>query len=190
MDVAQSEKEKELAETITAKANQMSKLISRLLLLSRIDGNRQKIFKEKVDIAVIADISAESLRAMADEKGIKINVPENTIVEADEALILSAVTNLVSNGVKYGKNGGYVNISAVKNNGKTEIAVSDNGMGISDENISKIWDRFYRADDVRNDEYGSCGLGLSMVKSIAELHGGGVSVKSELGKGTEFKIIL
>ena len=89
-----------------------------------------------------------------------------------------------------GKNGGYVNISAVKNNGKTEIAVSDNGMGISDENISKIWDRFYRADDVRNDEYGSCGLGLSMVKSIAELHGGGVSVKSELGKGTEFKIVL
>lgn len=192
LDVAQSEKEKELAETITAKANQMSKLISRLLLLSRIDGNRQKIFKEKVDIAVIADISAESLRALADEKGIKINVnvPENTIVEADEALILSAVTNLVSNGVKYGKNGGYVNISAVKNNGKTEIAVSDNGMGISDENISKIWDRFYRADDVRNDEYGSCGLGLSMVKSIAELHGGGVSVKSKLGKGTEFKIVL
>lgn len=63
-------------------------------------------------------------------------------------------------------------------------------IGISSENLEKIWDRFYRVDDVRNDEYGSSGLGLSMVKSIVELHNGKIFVKSQLGKGTEFRIVL
>ena len=63
-------------------------------------------------------------------------------------------------------------------------------IGISSENLEKIWGRFYRVDDVRNDEYGSSGLGLSMVKSIVELHNGKIFVKSQLGKGTEFRIVL
>lgn len=117
-------------------------------------------------------------------------VPENTIVAADEALILSAVTNLISNGIKYGKQGGHIEISASKGDTQTEIVVSDDGIGISKENINKIWGRFFRVDDVRNDEYGSCGLGLSMVMSIVRLHGGSAEVKSEVGKGTEFRITL
>ncbi|UKI35315.1 MAG: HAMP domain-containing histidine kinase [Clostridiales bacterium] len=147
-----------------------------------------------MDIAVIADISAESLRALADEKGIKINVnvPEKYHCGsgrgADFERGYKSCEQRCKNTAKKRRICEY--FRGEKNNGKTEIAVSDNGIGISDENISKIWDRFYRADDVRNDEYGSCGLGLSMVKSIAELHGGDVSVKSELGKGTEFKIVL
>ena len=72
----------------------------------------------------------------------------------------------------------------------TEIIISDNGMGISAEHLDKIWTRFYRIDDVRNDEYSSNGLGLAMVKSIIELHGGEIFVKSEYGKGTEFRIVL
>ena len=68
--------------------------------------------------------------------------------------------------------------------------VADDGVGISQENIDKIWTRFYRIDDVRNDEYGSNGLGLAMVKSIVELHGGTIDVKSRLGEGTEFIITL
>ena len=78
----------------------------------------------------------------------------------------------------------------MKNGDRTEIVVADNGVGIADEHIGKIWTRFYRVDDVRNDEYGSNGLGLSMVKSIIELHGGEISVKSEVDKGTVFRIIL
>lgn len=72
----------------------------------------------------------------------------------------------------------------------TEIVVSDDGVGIAEEHIDKIWTRFYRVDDVRNDVYGSCGLGLPMIKSIIELHGGEITVKSTLGHGTEFRIIL
>ncbi|MDO5479850.1 MAG: HAMP domain-containing sensor histidine kinase, partial [Clostridia bacterium] len=192
LDIAKDEKEKELAGTIVDKSKQVSKLVSRLLLLARIDQNRQKFNKEKVDLGVIIDVAIDSMKELAAQKEILLfsNVPEGTIVDADESLLLSAITNLISNGIKYGKESGHVSVSASKNGDKTEIIVADNGVGISEEHIDKIWTRFYRVDDVRNDEYGSSGLGLSMVKSIIELHGGEISVKSQLGKGTQFRVIL
>ena len=192
LDIAKDEKEKELAGTIVDKSKQVSKLVSRLLLLARIDQNRQKFNKEKVDMGVLIDVAVDSMKELAAQKDILLfsNVPEGTIVNADESLLLSAITNLISNGIKYGKESGHVSVSASKNGDKTEIIVADNGVGISEEHIDKIWTRFYRVDDVRNDEYGSSGLGLSMVKSIIELHGGEITVKSTLGQGTEFRIIL
>ncbi len=192
LDIAKDEKEKELAVTIVDKSKQISKLVSRLLLLARIDSRRQKINKEKVDLGVIVDVAFESMKNSASEKGISLlsDVDEGMVINADESLILSAVTNLLSNGIKYGKKGGYVSVSASKNGDLTEIVVADNGIGIAEKNIDKIWKRFYRVDDVRNDEYGSSGLGLSMVKSIIELHGGEISVKSKLGEGSKFKIVM
>ena len=190
LDIAKDEKEKELAQTIVDKSKQISKLVSRLLLLARIDQNRQKFNKEKVDLGVIVDVAIDSMKELASQKGILLfaNVPEGMIVDADESLLLSAITNLISNGIKYGKESGHVSVSASKLSDKTEIVVADNGVGISEEHIDKIWTRFYRVDDVRNDEYGSSGLGLSMVKSIIKLHGGEITVKSEIGKGTKFRI--
>ena len=192
LDIAKDEKEKELAQTIVDKSKQVSKLVSRLLLLARIDQNRQKFNKEKVDLGVIVDVAIDSMKELAAQKGILLfaNVPEGMIVDADESLLLSAITNLISNGIKYGKESGHVSVSASKLSDKTEIVVADNGVGISEEHIDKIWTRFYRVDDVRNDEYGSSGLGLSMVKSIIKLHGGKITVKSEIGKGTKFRIEL
>ncbi len=192
LDIAKDEKEKELAQTIVDKSKQVSKLVSRLLLLARIDQHRQKFNKEKVDLGVIIDVAVDSMKELAAQKEILLfaNVPEGMIVDADESLLLSAITNLISNGIKYSKESGRVLVSALKFGDRTEIVVADNGVGISEEHIDKIWTRFYRVDDVRNDEYGSSGLGLSMVKSIIELHGGDISVKSEIGKGTEFRIVL
>ncbi|MDY4212427.1 MAG: HAMP domain-containing sensor histidine kinase [Eubacteriales bacterium] len=192
LDIAKDEKERELAQTIVDKSKQVSKLVSRLLLLARIDQNRQKFNKEKVDIGVIIDVAVDSMKELAAQKDILLfsNVPEGTIVDADESLLLSAITNLISNGIKYGNESGHVSVSASKVGDKTEIIVADNGVGISEEHIDKIWTRFYRVDDVRNDEYGSSGLGLAMVKSIIELHGGEITVKSSLGRGTEFRIML
>lgn len=192
LDIAKDEKEKELAQTIVDKSKQISKLVSRLLLIARIDQNRQKFNKEKVDLGVIIDVAIDSMKELASQKEILLfaNASEGTIVDADESLLLSAITNLISNGIKYGKESGHVLVSASKLGDRTEIVVSDNGVGISDEHIDKIWTRFYRVDDVRNDEYGSSGLGLSMVKSIIELHGGEITVKSSPGHGTEFRIML
>ena len=192
LDIAENEKEKELAQNVVDKAKQVSKLITRLLLLARIDQKRQKFNKEKVDLSVLVDIAVSSVQELAEQKEVMLlsDIPEGPIVDADEALLLSAITNLISNGIKYGNKSGYVSVSAAKNGDKTEIIVADNGVGISEEYIDKIWTRFYRVDDARNDEYGSSGLGLSMVKSIIELHGGEIFVRSTLGEGTEFRIVL
>ncbi|MBR5157412.1 MAG: HAMP domain-containing histidine kinase [Clostridia bacterium] len=192
LDIAKDEKEKELAQTIVDKANQVSKLVSRLLLLARIDQHRQTFNKDKIDLGVLVDIAVDGMKELAAQKEILLfaNVPEGTIVDADESLLLSAITNLISNGIKYGKEAGHVSVSASKLGDGTEIVVADNGAGISEEHIDKIWTRFYRVDDVRNDEYGSSGLGLPMVKSIIELHGGEITAKSSIGHGTEFRIVL
>ena len=192
LDIAKENKEKELAQTIVDKSKQVSKLVSRLLLLARIDQNRQKFNKEKVDLSVLVDIAIDGLKELAAQKDILLltNVPEGMIVNVDEPLLLSAITNLISNGIKYGNHSGYVAVSASKFGNKTEIIVADNGVGISNEHLDKIWGRFYRVDDVRNDEYGSSGLGLAMVKSIIELHGGTISVNSKIGQGTEFRMML
>lgn len=192
LDIAKNEKERELAQNIVDKANQVSKLVSRLLLLARIDQSRQKFNKEKADLGVLVDIAVDSMKDLASKKDILLltNVADGIIVEADESLLLSALTNLISNGIKYGKESGHVSVSASKIGNSTEIIVADNGIGISEEHIDKVWGRFFRVDDVRNDDYGSSGLGLAMVKSIIELHGGEISVRSELGKGTEFRIVL
>ena len=189
-EIADTDKERELAETIVAKAKQLSALVSHLLLLARIDSNRQRLNKEKIDFSVVADIVVQNMEALAVQKNINLftSVQEDAMIYADEALITSAISNLVSNAIKYGRESGYVMISASQINGNVEITVKDNGIGISNEYLEKIWTRFYRVDKVRNDEYGSCGLGLSMVKSIVELHGGKIYVKSIPNEGTEFII--
>ena len=192
LDIAKDDKEKELASTIVDKSRQISSLISRLLLLARIDQNRQKINKEKVDISVLIDIALDSVKSLSDSKNINItkDVEENCIVEADETLLLSAVTNLLSNALKYGKEYGNVEIIVSKFENNIKIIIRDDGIGIAHENLDKIWTRFYRVDDVRNDEYQSSGLGLSVVKSIVELHGGEIFVKSKQYEGTEFTVLI
>ena len=192
LEIAETEKERELAQNIVDKAKQMSKLVSSLLLLSRIDQNRQRVAKEETELGVLIDVAIETVKYIAEEKNIAVNadIEENLTVCADETLMLSVITNLISNAIKYGRESGSVNVSAMRKDGLVNILVKDDGIGIPKEKLEKIWDRFYRVDGVRNDEYGSNGLGLSMVKSIVELHGGTISVKSELGKGTEFKMVL
>lgn len=192
LELAENDKERELAETVVTKAKQMTKLVSRLLLLARIDQNRQAFHKEKVDLGVLIDIAAEGFKPLAAQKNILllVHTADNLIVDADESLLLSAISNLISNGIKYGKESGHITVSASKFGESAEIIVADNGIGIAEEHLDKIWGRFYRVDDVRNDDCGSSGLGLSMVKSIIELHSGKITVKSTLGQGTSFRILL
>lgn len=191
-EIATDEKEKELANSIVLKANQLTKLVSSLLLLSRIDQNRQKIKMEKIDLSEVVDISLGNASKLAKEKNttVVLNVSDGIIVNADESLLISAVTNIICNGIKYGKQDGNLWISANVCNSKVNISIADDGVGISNNNIDKIWGRFYRIDDVRNDEYGSNGLGLAVVKSIIKLHGGEITVNSEEGNGSEFIITL
>jgi len=180
------------AEDIVFEANKLTLLVERLLLLARIDNNRQKLDKKETDLHSVIDnvISAQSEFAIQKNITFQVELGQAYKMFADEALITSAIGNLVNNAIKYGIAGGYVKISAFDSDDGINITIKDNGIGISKENIDKIWTRFFKIDDVRNDEYGSCGMGLSMVKSIIDLHDGKIDVNSVFGEGTEFTIIL
>lgn len=192
LDIVENEKERELAADIVFEANRLSSLVAKLLTLSRIDNNRQKLNKREIDPEAMIDSVVYAMAELAEKKNIKIDTEVNCRrhLFADEDLLVSALGNLVSNAIKYSRENGLIIISAYDAEDGITFSVKDTGIGIAPENIEKIWTRFYRADDVRNEEDGSCGLGLSIVKSIVDLHGGKAEAYSVLDVGSEFCITL
>ena len=108
----------------------------------------------------------------------------------DESQMYQLVNNLVSNAIKYNKPGGRVDVSLSKSDGCALLTVADTGIGIPEDRIDKIFERFYVVDKSRNKKISSTGLGLSIVKHIVKAHDGTVSVKSQKGAGTEFTVKL
>lgn len=111
-------------------------------------------------------------------------------LRADEARLQEVIYNLLDNAVKYSQPGGSITVSAVGNGDRMSLSVSDNGAGIPAQDLSRIFERFYRADKARHQHLGGTGLGLSIVKHIAQLHGGNVEAESELGRGTTVRVHL
>lgn len=108
----------------------------------------------------------------------------------DKQAVTQLLSNLLENALRYTEPGGRVTVSLKKRASHVLIHVADNGIGIPEGSLSHIFDRFYRVDTSRSRDSGGSGLGLSIVKAIAEAHGGGVEVKSTFGSGTEFTVSL
>ncbi|MBI5418297.1 ATP-binding protein [Candidatus Poribacteria bacterium] len=123
---------------------------------------------------------------------VKVNIPDNIAqVSADEAKIEQVLLNLIDNAIKYNKHNGCIIIDAVECNASSiRISIADTGIGISKEDLPRIFERFYRIDKARSRELGGTGLGLSIVKHIINAHNGEVYVTSEIDKGSTFNFIL
>ena len=184
------EKMENSLKSVLKESIKMSQMISQLLMLSKMDKGHQKLNIEKVNLSELLDIIIDTQQIAADNKNIKINsvISPDIVIPADEILIMRLFINLITNAVNYGKENGYINIELFKFKDKIISKISDNGIGIAQENINKIWTRFYQVDSSRSSD--SSGLGLSMVKWIVEAHKGSISVKSELNKGTSFTVEL
>ena len=111
-------------------------------------------------------------------------------VRGDETQLTSMFSNLVENAVKYTPRGGRVEVTGSSDEDEVVVRVSDSGIGISEEGLPRIFERFYRVDKARSKETGGTGLGLSIVRHIAENHGGRVTVESTLGEGSTFTVHL
>ena len=172
--------------TIKKENERMTKMISQLLFLSRGYEGRIRFEPEEFILWDLVQSVVEVSFIKAQEKNISIhnNVPEGLVIFADQSLFIQLFVNLVDNAVKYGHEGGNVWIEAFECEGFIRIIVRDDGIGISEEDIDHIFDRFYRADRAR-DRSGQ-GLGLSIVKWIVELHGGEIFAVSNAEKGTTF----
>ena len=110
----------------------------------------------------------------------------NFRVFADKGKMSQVLYNLISNSIKYGKRGGKTKISCHQSQSTCKITIKDNGIGIAEQNITRLFERFYRVDKSRSREQGGTGLGLAIVKHIVEAHGQTIDVKSTVAKGTEF----
>lgn len=185
-DAVSLEESKKLFNVILTEARRMSQLVSQLLTLSRMDRGNQKLNFEYINISELAEIAIDSQKSNARMKNIQIteDILPDTFTYADETMIMRVFVNLISNAVTYGKENGNISVKVTKSNGKIISSISDDGIGIPEEHIDKIWIRFYQVDPSRNNS--NMGLGLSMVKWIVEAHKGNIYVESKTNEGTVF----
>ena len=186
-NAATLEEARKALEVDLQQAKKMSALLRQLLFLARADRGAQKLQMEELDLSEIAGLVAEELQGMAAEKNIRIETETEPGLTAwaDETMMMRVFINLLTNAVKYGREGGFARLRLWRDGEWIAGEVRDNGIGIGEENIPLIWNRFFQADPARTGENGS-GLGLSMVKWIVEAHGGSVGVSSKLGEGSVF----
>jgi two-component system phosphate regulon sensor histidine kinase PhoR len=171
--------------------DRLTHMVAELLELSRIESGDMPAASEPVDIGVAVEEAVERLRSQALRAEVRLLAEVEaglSPVTGDAERIERAVMNLVQNALKFTPAGGEVRVTAREESGEVRIEVADNGSGIDERDLPRIFERFYKADNSRR-TVGS-GLGLALVKHTAEAHGGKVSVESEMGRGSKFTISL
>ncbi len=178
---------------IETQSKKLNALIEDLLLLSRIESSNEPVKKEVVRVKDLMDKLAETFGPLLTEKKNSLNVaiePKDIKIKIELSSFERAVSNLIDNAIKYSPAGSQVWVEASGNSKGVTISVKDNGIGIPESDLPRIFERFYRVDKGRTRELGGTGLGLSIVKHILERHGGSVNVQSKLNSGSTFTITL
>ena len=178
---------------IAAEARRMAKLVTDLLTLSRYDSKKMRVDKTEFDLGDLVKKCQEKLKFEIEKKNhnmecfVTASVPP---VEADKDGIERVVLNILSNAIKYTKENGTIKVYVGFVYNDAYIKVIDNGIGIPEEDLKRIFERFYRVDKARTREMGGTGLGLSIAKEILNQNKGSIDIKSKVGKGTEVVIRL
>ena len=172
--------------------NYMSKVLEDLFVLSKSDENQVNIDYKPVDLRALVEEVFKHAEILAEEKNIKIIIAflEPIEIKGDEVRLRQMVWNVLQNGIKYTQQGGELKISLQNEGDFALLTIQDTGIGIPEEDLPLIFNRFYRVDKARTRDEGGSGLGLSICRQIAEAHKGKIEVESKLGVGTRFKIRL
>jgi two-component system phosphate regulon sensor histidine kinase PhoR len=188
------EQTKRYLEIIAKHSDRLNSIIEDLLSLSRLeeDQEQRRILFENASLRPALAAAIELLGPRAEQKQISVKLICADDIEArvNPALIEQAVFNLVDNAIKYSQPGEAVTVSAERTDTEIAVSVQDHGCGIDRKHLPRIFERFYVVDKGRSRKLGGTGLGLAIVKHIAQVHGGSVTVKSSLGKGSTFTIHL
>lgn len=169
----------------------ISKMIKALESLARVENDNFKINKTQINLLDIVKKALSNFEVDIKKKGILLSIDgECSNVFADGDRINQVLINLISNAVKYTNEGGNINIKVSEIDGFVSLSIKDSGMGISQEDIHFVFERFYRGDKSRNKMTGGSGIGLAIVKSIVMAHEGKIELESALGKGSCFTIKL
>lgn len=176
-----------LSSKIDKEVNRVVSLIDDMLNLSKLETTKTPIV-EKVDLVAVAYDAEESISAIARDKNVNIEISGEGTVDMEKDHAYELVKNLMENAVRYNEDGGHVIVSVDEKADKVTLKVKDDGIGIDEENQSRIFERFYRVNKSRSRETGGTGLGLSIVKHVAELYGAKLTLSSTLGAGTEITV--
>ena len=179
----------ESIQSIYSQGQKMTVLINQMLDIARLEMRPENYPKERVDLSALTDSICKDM-ALIKEKGLAISshIDAGLFISGNPGLLARAISNLISNAYHYGKDNGHIDVSLKKVEEQVVLTVSDDGIGIAEENIPKIFDRFYREDSSRTQN--GTGLGLSITKEIVQFHGGTIEVKSLLGIGSTFTVIF
>jgi two-component system phosphate regulon sensor histidine kinase PhoR len=184
----------QFVQVIKRHTDRLTKIVEDLLMLSRIETKEFQLKLEVVSARDFIDDVVDFVKEPAEKKKISVSqneIPSSLAVRADRSYLEQILINLLDNAIKYTPEGGRVVVSAAEKDSKDiQFSVEDNGIGIPKEDLSRIFERFYRVDKGRSKELGGTGLGLSIVKHLVQAHGGRVWVESQPGKGSIFYFTL
>ena len=182
----------QLADRVQREANRLGRIVDDLLDLSLIEA-QERPTREPVPVHVVLYEAAERVRGAADAVGIPLSVAPvatDLTVAGDRSQLVSAVTNLLDNAIKYSEPGEPVEVDATVADGSICISVRDHGIGIPSRDLERIFERFYRVDPARSRATGGTGLGLAIVKHAMAAHNGKVTVRSVEGAGSTFTLSM
>ena len=180
-------------ETVATEVRRLSRLVDAMLHLSRIENGKRAMKVERADVVHLVRSLVNVQHQLFRERGLHLRFDDQTnrhecFADIDPDLIREAITNLMSNAMRYTASGGWVLVTLAYERPEVVIMVQDTGMGIAKEDISRIFSRFWRSDASRERVSGGLGVGLAITKEIVDQHNGTITVESELGKGTLFSI--
>jgi len=170
----------------------MSRIVESLLTISRLDAGEARLDRSQLDLSHLVASITDEMTVLAQDKAISLRTfaEENICVEGDRTRLQQVVANLIDNAIKYTPEGGTVEVKVRGEGGKAVLEVTDNGIGIPTTAIPHVFERFYRVDKARSRASGGAGLGLSIVKAICMAHGGEITLSSEEGRGSSFRVEL
>lgn len=186
----EEEKTKEFGGIIYKQSTNLQRLIDDLLKISKLEAN-ESIIIEELSIDKLGDEVCDDLAIEIKNKNLNLIKDFDRVkAKVNGEMIKEAMMNLLTNAIKYNRDGGEIKFKIAKEDGFALVQISDNGIGIEEELLDRIFERFYVVDHSRSKKISSTGLGLSIVKHIVEAHGGRIEVTSEIGKGSTFTIYL
>ncbi|MEG2381770.1 MAG: ATP-binding protein, partial [Oscillospiraceae bacterium] len=172
---------------IEKEAMRLLRLIEDVIKQSKLD-EKNEHETEKIELEEVVNDVVLNLSGKISEHELSVSSEGNSIIYGDKTMINELVFNLVENAIKYNKQSGKIMISICELDGKTSLSIADTGIGIPEDDIDRIFERFYRCDKSRSRDVDGTGLGLSIVKHIAIWHKATINTQSQLGKGTKITI--
>jgi two-component system, OmpR family, heavy metal sensor histidine kinase CusS len=179
---------REVIESTIAECERLSGIVDNLLFVARVDAAREPIERKQFDGRAALEKIATFYRTIAEDRHVTINCTGEGEIYGDPVLFSRAVSNLVDNALRFTPDGGAIQLSLAVRAAHSEVAVSDSGCGIAPAHLPRVFDRFYRVDSSRSSA--GAGLGLALVKSIVDLHGGSAKIESEVYRGTTVVLIF